>query len=173
MKNAPMRFGGFSFHHNPSKLKIEDVNNILRVESPCAEPDSIMLGSRLRRISGEGELYGADCIEQYRALCGIVKEGRKGLLSLPHMPPVYAYLTELRLIAEPDENVLGFAFSFIEAKGEAVSVTPESVYTVSVDGESLWDIAYAHGLGIDELVALNPQIRFIDSLDAGEEVRVC
>ena len=173
MRNAPMRFCGFSFHHNPAKLRIDERAGVLRIESQCAEPDSLLLGRRLKIISGEGELYGAECVKQYRSLCRLFTEGKRGLLTLPHMPSVYAYLQELRLIAEPEDDVIAFTFSFIEAKGDGSAVSAESKYTVVNDGESLWDVAYSHGAGIDELVALNPRICDIDDLSAGEEVRIC
>lgn len=173
MKNVSMRFGGYTFRHNPAKLRIDDEANIVRLISPCTPPDSIALGRKLRVITGEGELYGADCTEQYCGLHSLYEKGSKGLLSLPNMPPVYAYLRELRLIAEPSDDVLSFSFGFIEARGGAEAVTPEDCYTVRDDGESLWDIAYACGSSVDELVRLNPQIRYIGCLSAGEKVRIC
>lgn len=173
MKNVPMRFGGFTFGHNPSKLKIDDDQNIAAVLPPFGEPDSVRLGRRPRVIRGEGELYGTDCIAQYNALCALYAQGRRALLCLPHMAPMTAYLRELILTAEPREDILGFAFTFIEARGEAETVSAEPYCTVSEQGASLWDIAYAADSDIDTLVRLNPQIRDIDALNAGERVRLC
>ena len=173
MKNVPMRFAGYTFRHNPSKLTIEDEANVVGVVSPCTPPDSTHLGRGLRIIRGEGELYGADCIMQYRGIRNLYLNGEKGLLSLPHMPPMTAYLRELRLIAEPREDELSFTFTFIETQGKTGSVDDEAFYTVAADGESLWDIAFAHGLDIDTLVMLNPQICCISELDEGEKVRLC
>ncbi len=173
MKNAAMRFGGYTFRHNPSKLEIEEADNIVSILSPFDEPDSIRLGRRLRVIRGEGELYGPDCLEQYSGLHALYAQGRRGLLSLPHMAPMTAYLKELRLIAEPREDVLTFRFVLIEARGEAEAVSGHEVYTVSEQGESLWEIAYRFHKDIGALVELNPQIRFIDAPEVGERVRLC
>lgn len=173
MKNVPMRFDGFCFTHNPAKLKIEDTDNIVAILSPFDVPDSLRLGRRLRVIRGEGELYSADCIEQYNTLYTLYAQGHRGLLSLPHMAPMTAYLKELGLIAEPREDVLTFSFSFIEAKGDSTPVSACDHYTVTEQGESLWDIAYRFHKGIDTLVELNPQIRYIDALNAGERVKLC
>ena len=173
MKNVPMRFDGYTFRHNPSKLTIEDAAAVAAILPPFDAPDSVRMGRRLRLVRGEGELYGADCLEQYRGLRALCEQGHRGLLSLPHLPPMTAYLRELSMSAEPREDILSFRFSFIEARGESSPVDSADVYIVAEQGESLWDIAYANGKGIDELAALNPQIRFIECLNIGEKVRLC
>ena len=173
MKNVPMRFCGYTFGHNPAKLKIDDTGSVASILPPFHEPDSVLLGRKPRVIRGEGELYGADCIGQYAQLYALYAQGRSGLLSLPHMTPMTAYLRELSLTADPREDILGFSFTFIEAKGDAAAIDAEPFYTVSAQGESLWDIAYAKGKDINTLVELNPQIRYIDALSAGEKVRLC
>ena len=173
MKNVPMRFDGYTFGHNPEKLKIEDADHIEAILSPFSEPDSLRIGRRLRVVSGEGELFGADCIDQYNALRELYLQGRRGLLSLPHMAPMTAYLKELHLTAEPREDLLGIRFVFIEARGDSSPADGHNVYTVTEQGESLWDIAYRFHCDIDTLVGLNPQIRYIDALNAGERAKLC
>lgn len=173
MKNVPMRFAGYTFRHNPSKLRIEDTAQIMRILSPDKAPDSRRLNRGLRTVSGEGEMYGADCLGQYSGLLALYEQGERGLLSLPHIPPMTAYLKELHLAAEPQEDVLRFSFTFIETLGAQQEPDAEPFYTVTAQGESLWDIAYMNGRTIDELVRLNPQIRYIAELNAGEKVRLC
>ena len=68
MKNAPMRFDGMSLHHNPHQLHVENEHHIRSLTSPCCAPDSLLLSRKPCVISGEGELYGEDCQEQYLAL---------------------------------------------------------------------------------------------------------
>ena len=173
MKNVPMRFCGYTLHHNPSNLKVESFSSVHELYSPCCKPESIHLGNRLRRIRGEGELYGADCIAQFRRLHTLYEQQEKGLLSLPHMPSMTAYLRELDMIAEPKENVLGYRFEFVEAHPHAEGAYDAQVHVTLVEGESLWDISHHYGVPIDELVRLNPQVRYIDMLDEGERVRLC
>lgn len=173
MKNVPMRFCGYTFHHNPATLKIEGAGNIRELTSPCCEPKSAHLGSRLRRVTGEGELYGADCIAQFERLQKLLDDEKEGLLSLPKMPAMHAYLKELKMTAQPKEDVLGYRFLFIEAQPAAKDNTPREYYDTLVVGESLWDISYITGVPIETLVELNPQIRYIDSLEEGERVRLC
>ena len=173
MKNVPMRFCGVFFHHNPATLKIENNGNIREHLSPCCEPQSAHLGNRLRRISGEGELYGADCLTQFQALQSLFDSKEIGLLMLPHMPAIRAYLKELQLIAEPKENVISYRFVFTEAQPPAKDGAARTVYETLVEGESLWDIGYLFRVPIETLVRLNPQIRYIDSLQQDERVRLC
>lgn len=173
MKNAPMRFDGMSLRHNPAALRIENRENIRELGSPCCEPDSVGLGIAMRRISGEGELYGADCIAQYRALEALHRSGRRAKLVLPHMPPLYAYLKELSLTAEPKEDVLSYRFTFIEAQSPRRARQGARYYLTLSQGESLWDIAYVTGTPVETLASLNPQIPYIDDLREGERVRLC
>ena len=173
MRNVPMRFCGYTLHHNPAKLKIESSGNIRELASPCCEPQSEHLGSRLRRVSGEGELYGTDCIAQFKRLQGLFESEQPGLLSLPHLPAMTAYLKELSLLAEPKENVLGYRFVFIEAHPPAHEDSAAEVYEALVDGETLWDVSWRYHIPIETLVRLNPQIPHIDDLTQGERVRLC
>lgn len=173
MRFAPMRFGGMSLRHNPAKLRISGSESVKEYRSPCCKADSVSLGRELRRITGEGEFSGADCIAQYQALEKLLLRAERAKLALPHMQPLYAYLRELELTAKPADDVLSYRFEFVEAQ----SPRPDHRGTVCCltvsQGESLWDIAYAYGVPIERLTALNPQIPFIDELDEGERVRIC
>lgn len=173
MKNVAIRFDGYTFPHNPSKLRVDNIANINKAVSPFVVPDSRNLGVGLWTVQGEGELYGSDCLEQYNRLRAVYERACAGVLSMPHMPSMYAYLRELRMTAEPVDDVLKYAFSFIQTKGKGSPVSSERYYTVQDDGESLWDISYANGKTIDELVELNPQVKYIDDLTQGERVRLC
>ena len=173
MKNAPMRFGGMSLRHNPAKLNISGKHHIRMYGSPCCKADSTSLGMELRRITGEGEMCGADCIEQYSALKGLQHNRIAAKLVLPHMQPLYAYLKELSLTAKPIDDVLSYRFEFIEAQSPRKDSAGVVCYMTESEGENLWDIAYAFSVPIEQLVALNPQIPHIGELKSGERVRVC
>lgn len=172
MKNAPMRFAGMSFHHNPHKLSIENEHHIRSIYSPTAVPDSLYLNRKPCVISGEGELYGADCVEQYLRLERLCRAHQRGKLMLPRMPAMYAYLRELRLLSEPQENILTFRFAFTEARSPRLHGSCELCYNTESDGETLWDIGYRYGIPIERLVSLNPQIPHIDELRRGERVKL-
>ena len=173
MRNVPMRFDGMSLHHNPRVLKIENIGNISRLVSPCCEPDSLGLGISPRRISGEGELYGSGCLEQYHKLEELHRLQHRGRLLLPQTEPLTAYLSELELKAEPVEDILQYRFVFIEALSGGTSGECAPRYIVPDEDESLWDISYRCQIAIERLVELNPQISMIDALGSDERVRVC
>ena len=173
MRLAPMRFSGVSMRHNPEKLSINGKNRLQEFMSPCCEADSRFLGRELCRISGEGVLFGADCIEQYHVLETLRQNQTPAKLVLPKMQPLYAYLKELSLSAEPQDDVLHYRFVFVEAKSPRKAITGEQVYVTVSQGESLWDIAYACGRPIEALTALNPQIPLIDDINQGVRVRLC
>lgn len=173
MKNAPMRFGGHSLHHNPYKLVVESDSHIRTLRMPYSEPDCESLGRKPRVISGEGELYGADCLAQYRELERLQREQYRGKLVLPHIKPFYAYLKEVALIAEPVENVVKYRFVFTEAQSPRRETRGLIDYVTKSEGETLWDIGTRYGVTVDRLVELNPQIADIDGLREGERVRLC
>ena len=162
MKNAAMRFRGYEMSHNPEKLSIKTEAKMMDISSSCTSPDCKRLYTGLRTISGEGELFGSDCLEQFRELNELFMSGEKGSLTLPGMAPMTAYMRSLELIAEPVDDTVGYKFGFIEACGEHESNTPSGHYSVGIEGESLWDIAYRFDKTIDELVELNPHIRYND-----------
>lgn len=173
MRFAPMRFDGMSMRHNPEKLHISGSDHVREYRSPCFAAESVSLGRELRRIAGEGEFCGADCIEQYRALEKLLIKAKRAKLALPHMQPMYAYLKELELTAKPVENVLSYRFVFVEAQSPRPDVRETEYYLTVSEGESLWDISYAYGVSIERLTELNPQIPFIGDLSEGERVRLC
>lgn len=168
-----MRFAGMSLHHNPAKLSISGKHHIREYGSPCCEADSESIGMELRRVSGEGEICGADCIGQYRALEQLQHDRTAAKLVLPQMQPFYAYLKELDLTAKPVDDVLSYRFEFVEAQSPRKGAVGTVYYLTESDSESLWDISYAFGVPIEELVALNPQIPHIGEIEMGERVRVC
>ncbi len=172
MKNAPMRFGGLSLSHNPHTLIIEHSGNIRELMPPCCEPDSVYLGERISRVSGEGEIYGEDCIERFAVLEKLYKVHIRSKLALPHMRPIYAYIKELELIAEPMDNVLRYRFVFTEAQSPRKSERL-GVYHTVIGSESLWDISYSYGVPIERLIELNTGIPYIDDVSEGTRVRIC
>lgn len=172
MKNAPMRFAGMSLHHNPHQLTLSGSENLSEIISPCCEPDSLSLGAKLYRIAGEGELYGADCLTQYQRLDALRQAHRREKLVLPRMEPMYAYLKELSLKAQPQEDVIQYRFVFTQAQSDRKTRRPR-YYLTDDAGESLWDISRTFGVAVEELVALNPAVKNIDSLSVGTKVRLC
>lgn len=172
MKLQPMRFDGYTWHHNPKNLSITSKKHIVTLHPPFSEPDAKEFGDGLKIISGEGELFGEDCLLQFGELKTLFEKGGRGVLSIPKTLTVYAYFEKLEFIGEPRENVLSYAFSFKEARNESLS-GEDRMYHQAEEGETLWDIAYRFDEPIETLVTLNPQIRLLDELEKGETVRIC
>jgi len=172
MKNAPMRFCGMSLHHNPAKLTVRNAANIRSLIAPYTVPDAEHLGLGLWIVRGEGEFYGADCMEQYQRLRELYQQEARGLLTLPGLPVMTAYLSGLELSADATENVVTYRFTFTQARGDDCAVSPAQWYTAT-EGDTMWNIAALYDMSIDALVRMNPGISRLDSLSAGERVRVC
>lgn len=173
MKNAPMRFDGLSLRHNPATLTVSGRNHVGEYASPCCEADSDILYREPVRISGEGEFCGTDCLDQYLALKEKQLSQTSGKLVLPHMEPLYATLKELSLTAKPVDNVISYRFTFVQAQSPHGDTEGTKSPYIAQAGESLWDVSYAYGISIERLVALNPQIPYINALSQGERVSLC
>lgn len=82
------------------------------------------------------------------------------MLSVPNLPSIYAVFEKLEIKGEPKPNVLEYSFVFREVmeKKQKTVIT----YFDCENGQTLWDIAYKTGVKIDELVRLNPDVKFPD-----------
>ncbi len=172
MKLCPMRFAGYTWHHNPKSLKVTNGKKVVVLSVPYGTDVLLDFGEKPLTISGVGELYGEDCLEQYEKLRQVYEMGKCDVLCLPHLEPMYACFDSLALQAQPSANVLTYSFSFTQVKKrQSVCNCVETVK--AKQGESLWDISHLYGVPVNTLVAINPQIMFINDLTQGEVVRLC
>ena len=65
MKLVPMRFCLYTWHHNPKSIKIISDKDVVNLCSPYQKHFSKDFGENLRIVSGVGELYGENCLEEY------------------------------------------------------------------------------------------------------------
>lgn len=172
MKLVPMRFCSYTWHHNPKSIKVICNKDVVNLCSPYQKHFSNDFGENLKTVSGVGELYGENCLEEYRSLEKVYKLKKQGILSIPKTICMYARFEKLSLIGEAKENVLTYEFVFKETANENTEDDTSIIHTVS-QGETLWDIANMYEKKIESLVSLNPQIRYIDDLTDIEKVRVC
>ena len=154
MKLIPMRFKGVTWRHNPRELTFESEKQINELHAPFAGCTVQDTGRRGMCVKGEGELFGADCLEQFQALLALFREGGRSLT----------------LIGKPKPDVLTYRFLFREVMSEADNVP--HTYLIG-ENENLWDVSFRFGIGIDALMALNPQVKRPDILTEGEVVRLC
>ena len=88
MKLVPMRFKGVQWHHNPKELVFECDKAVKELNSPNGTSYIQNMGRKNMLISGTGELYGADCLEQFDRLLSLFREGGQGVLAIPKITPV-------------------------------------------------------------------------------------
>jgi hypothetical protein len=166
-----MRFKGVQWHHNPREIAFECEKHINELHAPFGRSYVQDTGRRNRLIKGEGELYGADCREQFARLYELFRSGGSGVLAIPKLGTVYAVFERLTLKGMPKSDVLTYGFLFREVM-EREKQDKRTVCTAQ-PGDTLWEISYRYGVGIDALVALNPQIKRPDEPLDGKEVALC
>lgn len=172
MNLVPMRYMGYTWHHNPKFLQIESEKRVVRLSFPFADDLVQLQNEKPQRISGVGELYGSDCIEQYKRLYQLYKKGEKGILCLPTLAPLYACFESLSLEADDKKGVVTYKFSFSVVRCVADSLKV-SKSVLAMENDTLWDIACRTNTDIDTLIQLNTHIMFINDIKAGTRVRVC
>ena len=168
---STMRFAGQSFKYNPVELKIENKKMHKSSMIPFKGEYSSAGLPRCTVISGRGEFVGEDCIEQYKSLLALYETGSEGVLSIPGLMPVYAYISGVSAVGETTPDLISYTFEFTEKTG--VRERKKREFHIVREGETLFDIAYIEGISIESLVRLNPDIRRPDSLVTGEKVRLC
>ncbi len=170
MKQAPMRFKGFEWRHNPREISLECEKNTGELNFPYNGSSLSETGRKCLVIRGKGELFGEDCLEQLDSLVELFRDSGEGLLTLPGMKPFYAVFENISVTGSPKPDVLSYSFVFRESpkKSKATGLT----HCVT-SGENLWDISYRFDVPIDRLVELNPQIKRPDIVDDGSVIRLC
>ena len=190
MTLSPMRYKNYNWPHNPRVYSIYYESKMAVHKTPFGLFHLQDLGRTNRIMEGEGEFIGEDAYAQFGKLANVFYNGGPGLLVHPLWQAANAYFVSLRLEQEPRPDYVRYSFAFWEddswytglatrATGrESQSASPTSPaqggagYHRVVKGDTLWAIARAYGLSLQELIALNPQIKNPNLIRVGEEVRV-
>ena len=170
MRLVPMRFRGVTWRHNPREITFESDREVHELHAPFAGGAVQDTGRKNMLVKGEGELFGADCLQQFARLLSLFREGGSGVLAIDGVKPFHAVFQSLKIVGEPKPDILTYRFVFREVRNE--SDGPPAAYTAGA-GENLWDVSYRFGIVIDTLVALNPQVKRPDILTEGEVIRLC
>ena len=88
MKLVPMRFKGVQWHHNPKEIVFSCDKSVKELNSPNGTSYIQNMGRKNMIISGTGELYGNDCLEQFDRLLSLFRQGGQGVLAIPKITPV-------------------------------------------------------------------------------------
>lgn len=170
MKLVPMRFKGFSWHHNPREITFECGRKVNEHKSPFGKAYIQDTGRNNMIVKGVGELYGTDCMEQFNSLLQLFKSGGQGVLAIPKLTPIYAIFESIKILGEPKPDVLTYSFVFREVMERKTDVKPLSYVA---ENETLWDISHKFDISIDELVALNIHIKRPDIVLDGSVIKLC
>lgn len=187
-----MRYKGFTWPHNPKIYSIDYERKMAVNKVPFGTFYLQDLGRTRRVMRGEGEFVGEHAYAQFGALANTFYEEGPGLLIHPLWQTANAYFVELRLEQEPRPDYVRYSFAFWEGTDLYSGTVQEAAgqtgsggaqvqtgqggasgrYHQVVKGDNLWTLAGRYGLSMEELLALNPQIKNPNLIVPGDEVRV-
>lgn len=186
---TPMRYKNYIWPHNPKVYSIDYERKMAVHKTPFGLFRLQDLGRTNRIMEGEGEFVGPDAYAQFGKLANVFYESGPGLLVHPLWQSANAYFVSLRLKQEPRPDYVKYAFTFWEddspytkvavrvdstgaGGGTAVGGSGGQSYHRVVRGDTLWSISRAYGVSLNQLIALNPQIKNPNRIQVGEVVRV-
>lgn len=177
---APMRYKDFTWPNNPRSYTISYERPLALHKIPQGAYALEDLGRSCRVMRGQGEFYGPQAYETFKKLATVFYDDGPGTLFHPVWMTTSAYLTELQLRQEPEEDYVAYSFTFVEGfphkgmrqvtKGEAAAAPAE--YHTLRQGETLWDVAAKTGRTVKELLEQNPQIANANTVYPGQKVRI-
>ncbi|MEG2814371.1 MAG: DNA circularization N-terminal domain-containing protein [Oscillospiraceae bacterium] len=117
METAKLKFCGVSLRCNPQSITIQQERKISSNFAIFNGEKTQDFGICLKRISGQGFLFGADVSKQYETLQELLSKG-SGMLFIPGFKPFLATFCSLSVSAFPIPNMLSYTFSFLESSKE-------------------------------------------------------
>ena len=170
--DGKMSYKNFIFPVNPYIMHISHQRNIIEHKIPLNRNIVSDMGENARIITGEGEFFGTDCMNDFDRLEKLFHSGGGGILYIPSQKPIYAVFDKLELIAQDTENVVKYTFRFIESFDKNRNAVSETCISDGV--KCLWDYSYEYGIDIEILVKANPDILRPDiSITHGKAVKLC
>ncbi len=187
---APMRFKDYVWPHNPRIYEMSYKKEIVSHRVPFGLYTLQNMGRQHRVLRGEGEFAGANAYADFKRLAAVFYDSSPGTLTHPLWDTTTAYFAALGLRQEPTCDYVSYDFEFWECyggygsgmstpgvlpvnnfRGRAASVAAAKYYTVAY-GESLWNVACKTGLEPGKLLAMNPQIKNLNYIWAGQMLRI-
>lgn len=166
-----MKYKNYTWPNNPSTIDISVKRDLKDISMPFNLSVIQDLGRKKRIVSGQGQFFGENCMEQFEDLFKVLKQGGTGYLCLPGMVPFLAVFSELQLIGEAMPNVINYKFEFWEDLSSSfVNDNLEESYYVVLEGDTLWSIAVKYNMSIEDLLSLNCNIKNPNQLIVGERV---
>lgn len=168
---AVMRFRNLTWRFNPHTVKISSKTDTSENHIPFGNNITESFGRNVRTVTGEGYLCGEDCFSQYRDLWKLYKENVSGILSLPEFLVMKAYFSSIEIIGEPSDNLIRYIFTFTEVIEDKSD--PLDTSCVALKNQSLWDISYIYNISVEELLALNTNLKHPFDLAEGQVIKLC
>lgn len=117
-KLAKMRYKTFTWPHNPRTYTIRFERRMASHDTPYRKSRLEAMGLAHRVMRGEGEFFGPQAYEQFKALACLFYENTPGVLYHPVWQAVNAYFVELALEQEPRADYVRYSFAFWECGEE-------------------------------------------------------
>ncbi len=108
-----MKYKGFSWPHNPEKLKLDYRRDPQYGEDAQGLPVYIGMGQRRCIVSGSGVFTGELAIETFEELEVLFRESTGGILFLPHGDSFQAYFSQLTVEQDSREQYIHYSFTFL------------------------------------------------------------
>lgn len=180
---TPMRYKDYVWPHNPAVYSITFERQVALHKVPFGRYYTQDLGQSCRVMRGEGEFAGPGAYDEFKKLATVFYGGGPGLLIHPVWQVSNAYFTDLRLEQAPLPDYVRYSFTFrerydgysdaltaLDSAGSAYAGGTEAVTHTVVSGDTLWGVAQAYGVALEDLLAVNPGIKNPNLIHVGEQV---
>jgi len=186
---TPMRYKDYVWPHNPKTYEISFERKLAVNKVPFGRYYMQDMGMNCRVLKGEGEFVGENAYDEFKKLATVFYDGTPGILIHPVWQSSNAYFAVLNLKQQPYKDYVNYTFEFWERyDGYTGSITktapsvsaerPETdagiqqqTYTV-VSGDTLWAIAKKHGMELEKIIELNPQIGNPNRIYPGDVIKL-
>ena len=130
MELSPMQYKGFVWPHNPRTYSITYHRAVAVHKVPFGRYAMQDVGMSYRVMQGEGEFFGEDAYDTFRALASVFYENGPGTLLHPVWQSAQAYFVDLALAQEPRKDYVRYTFTF----WETLSLYRESLVPAGAEG---------------------------------------
>lgn len=154
MKSNKMMFKDYVFDKNPEKILVKTSKNITKTKIPDGVTVVRENSSNCAVVTGNGKIFGSDCIIKAYRLKTLHKRKGAGKLCIPNMDAFDAIFSELTYEYNSEKNYVSYSFRFDEVETEKKD-NCFFTYTFANSGENAFDVSARTGISIDKIMMLN------------------